>query len=635
MPPIKHSLTEYIIVLNEKANKYNHYALCRFCKTKLTNTKKLVTSHLKNYKEHWEKLVLNSTIDNGWSFRWVDKKSSQILFNFATAGLKLPSHKILAGFDGWKNIKKQEILGSVLITSHGQVLIWGGEDVSRNRLQWQNIKELSLNFLDKLDELNIKYNAMITDSASQNQAARKRLAPERRDVFFGPCFAHQTNLIVGEIFKESSSLVVSSEKAIQIISFLNRSVYFMAKLRDEQKFKYNKYFALLLPCATRWNSHYHCYSSLLRTKFALKMLVSKYAPIEYEADDNYTGNDENDRKMPLEICRIVDDEDWWRDIKKLEKLLLPFCGALNKLQTDNARLHDVLHCFAYFYKMWKEYPDQNLGAGMIIRLEKRWQIWEQPLLLLSFILHPEYRDKIFLQNNTSISIAKLSEWMIYYFCVWFKKAPDTLLGELQNYRRQNFPFHNISLKQFNDGVLGFWDFVSAYTPDLSMFSIKVFAICVNTASVERLFSAMDFFHTKKRNRLDSEKVFAMSQMKGEFQRLERLENIQNSNKKFKTTSIAIPIIQEQTDELFMVSDDDDDRNDEFFNNDFEYSEHDIESPREWRNLIDEWIEMDDGYNDELGSLIENISRCEFQKDKESENTYMGYHKYLLGQSNIS
>src|SRR5215212_10259984 len=56
MPPIKHSLTEYITVLNEKANKFNHYALCRFCKTKLTNTKKLVTSHLKNctiFKEQY------------------------------------------------------------------------------------------------------------------------------------------------------------------------------------------------------------------------------------------------------------------------------------------------------------------------------------------------------------------------------------------------------------------------------------------------------------------------------------------------------------------------------------------------------------------------------------------------------
>jgi hypothetical protein len=28
-------------------------------------------------------------------------------------------------FDEWKNGKKQEIMGSVLITSDGQVLVWG------------------------------------------------------------------------------------------------------------------------------------------------------------------------------------------------------------------------------------------------------------------------------------------------------------------------------------------------------------------------------------------------------------------------------------------------------------------------------------------------------------------------------
>ena len=148
----------------------------------------------------WENLVLNSTVNNGWSFRWVENKSSQKMINFANPGLKLPSRKVLAGrilntnsehvknslidiaqkdafgvtvcFDGWKNVKKQEIMGSVLITSDGQVLIWGGEDVSRNRLRWEEIKEFSLNFLRDLDKKNIKYNAIITDSASQNQAAR-------------------------------------------------------------------------------------------------------------------------------------------------------------------------------------------------------------------------------------------------------------------------------------------------------------------------------------------------------------------------------------------------------------------------------------------------------------------------------
>ncbi|POG68908.1 hypothetical protein GLOIN_2v201639 [Rhizophagus irregularis DAOM 181602=DAOM 197198] len=244
MPPPKHSYTKYITVLNEKANKFNYFALCCYCKAKITNTKRLVISHLKScnkfeeqYSENernrilfperyeeiqekdqtegessfsheqnfsfpssslshhssfsssslshrssfsasslsqhshefeisteeesankkrktkityympwptplskqeytqWEDLVLNSTIDNGWSFRWVENQSSQKMINFANPGLKLPSLKVLAGlilntnsehikkslidtaqkdelgvtlcFDGWKNVKKQ------------------------------------------------------------------------------------------------------------------------------------------------------------------------------------------------------------------------------------------------------------------------------------------------------------------------------------------------------------------------------------------------------------------------------------------------------------------------------------------------------------------------------------------------
>ena len=79
----------------------------------------------------------------------------------------------------------------------------------------------------------------------------------------------------------------------------------------------------------------------------------------------------------------------------------------------------------------------------------------------------------------------------------------------------------------------------------------------------------------------------MSQIKGEFQRKKRLENILHANKKFKTTSIAVSIVQEQEeDDLFYVSDDDDD------------AERDIESSREWKKLTNEWIEMIQ--DDEIG-----------------------------------
>ena len=54
MSPPKHSLTKYITVLSEKSNKCNNYALCCYCKTKITNTKRLVISHLKSCKKFEE-----------------------------------------------------------------------------------------------------------------------------------------------------------------------------------------------------------------------------------------------------------------------------------------------------------------------------------------------------------------------------------------------------------------------------------------------------------------------------------------------------------------------------------------------------------------------------------------------------
>ena len=54
MSPPKHSLTKYITVLSEKSNKCNNYALCCYCKTRITNTKRLVNSHLESCKKFEE-----------------------------------------------------------------------------------------------------------------------------------------------------------------------------------------------------------------------------------------------------------------------------------------------------------------------------------------------------------------------------------------------------------------------------------------------------------------------------------------------------------------------------------------------------------------------------------------------------
>ncbi|CAG8703802.1 352_t:CDS:2, partial [Cetraspora pellucida] len=58
-----------------------------------------------------------------------------------------------------------------------------------------------------------------------------------------------------------------------------------------------------------------------------------------EFDDNDLYN------FPDDILSNLISPTWWKEIKQLESLLLPYCITLNKLQCNNAKLHEILHCF--------------------------------------------------------------------------------------------------------------------------------------------------------------------------------------------------------------------------------------------------------------------------------------------------
>jgi hypothetical protein len=54
---------------------------------------------------------------------------------------------------------------------------------------------------------------------------------------------------------------------------------------------------------------------------------------------------------------------------------------------------------------------------MITRLENRWNQWEQPLLLLSLVLHPQYRLSLFNDNILNLSYTHFGQWINDYYQV--------------------------------------------------------------------------------------------------------------------------------------------------------------------------------------------------------------------------
>jgi len=171
------------------------------------------------------------------------------------------------------------------------------------------------------------------------------------------------------------------------------------------------------------------------------------------------------------------------------------------MQRDKARLHNVLHSFAFFMQVFKELEQSQFKTKMISRLERRWGTWEQPLLLLSFILHPRYRLNYFDQTQPYINFTHIGAWLCYYYKAWFGNEPNHLLFELEEYKQKKYPFTEKTFKQFKDDIIFWWSHNSGAAPELSRIACQLFSICVTTASVERLFSTMGFFHSPLRNRL--------------------------------------------------------------------------------------------------------------------------------------
>nr|CAG8673804.1 4632_t:CDS:2 [Entrophospora candida] len=172
-----------------------------------------------NKQQQWWYLLLKATISNGWSFRWVENKDSLELFSFLNPNLQLPTRKQLGGtiltnastdiiqtienkaksdeigvslvLDGWVNVVNQNLLGSVLVTSKGEVLVWRAQDVT----------------------------TVVTDSASQYAAAHRSLQILHPEIVYLPCFSHQVNLCVGDIFKESDNFDVVANNACKIATY--------------------------------------------------------------------------------------------------------------------------------------------------------------------------------------------------------------------------------------------------------------------------------------------------------------------------------------------------------------------------------------------------------------------------------
>ncbi|RHZ76235.1 hypothetical protein Glove_199g18 [Diversispora epigaea] len=317
--PRTHQLTKYIKVLG-KQNSFNTYAACIGCIEKIDKdeiSKNTFTNKKpqKNWKQRRKEnsvksfelsvLVLSS---KHLSSIGTNEITSSFIHKFTKKEISKFEHFLLR-MTVANALSKRKTLPNYISSEHERLI--------------SKIKGL----IEEINYLDIKLNAIVSDKY-----------PE---IIFLPCIANQCQLAIGNLFKTSSILRTASSKVIMISAFFKNAndSYFIGKLRDIQKEFYHKYYSIMVPAETCWNSYYFCFKSLIRSKQALCNLAIH--------------NNES-------LCEILLNNDWWEAIECLQNILLPYCGILNKLQCDKARPFEILHALGYLVHFWKQYSDQDL-----------------------------------------------------------------------------------------------------------------------------------------------------------------------------------------------------------------------------------------------------------------------------------
>ncbi|CAJ0833316.1 273_t:CDS:2 [Entrophospora sp. SA101] len=226
--------------------------------------------------EVFHKLILKATISCGFPLSWVNNQETTELFKFLNPHIKLPDRKTLSTkllndavkeydnvmleklrldqigvtlmFDGWTNVRQQELMGCVLLMSDGEPCVWQAMDISSERDTMFEVMTKTEELISKLIDMKITLLSIVTDSAPSYNASRQ--------------------------FKNTSG------NALKVSAYFKdaRHKYFIGQLRDIQKELYSKYIQLALPCNTRWNSQHNCFKSLIATKNALRSLAIKFDP---------------------------------------------------------------------------------------------------------------------------------------------------------------------------------------------------------------------------------------------------------------------------------------------------------------------------------------------------------------------
>jgi hypothetical protein len=404
-----------------------------------------------------------------------------------------------------------------------------------------------------------KFQSVVTDQPSVMTAAWKLVEEKKPWITCYGCGAHALNLLASDLQK-ITRVAVALEHNKKVAKFFKSHSLPKQVLKKNTKEKYGKELSMVLGCATRWSTNHFMVRRTIRIRAALQC-----SAVDGSLAKDFKACSTNDEKNVRQL--ILDDDAFFDDTRRVEKLLHPLTTAIRYCEGDNVPVSAMYRIWAHIdsqldsKSLEKDGWDKEDIKFIMECVKARKMMNIRPVSLAAYILDPRFHGSQLSAEDWSIGSNFLADMAT-------RRGLHRLnvIGELTDYKAKTGTLYSDPLKWEAVGTstctncpARWW---AAFFPgsDLGSIAQSLLSMPATAALVERCNKTYACQKTKVRNRLSADRAAKLAMVAYNLQIQRTIENpsVRSEKRAARVNIMALsttPRSQQSAD--FSAIDDDD------------------------------------------------------------------------------
>lgn len=394
--------------------------------------------------------------------------------------------------DGWRDRKGRALINFLVNTPLGSMFL-ESVDASSYSHTGENMFKLFDAFIIKAGPSEVVQ--IITDSASNNVFAGKLVEEKYPHIYWTPCAAHCIDLMFEDIFK-LPHLKRTLERAIAFNTYIYNRTLLLNMMREFTGHK-----DMVRPAKTR-------FATALITLECFKSNKKKLRTM-------FTSEEWNKTKFSREAggrqaTKTMLMSSFWINVDIAVKIGVPLLRVLRLVDGEKKP------AMGYIYEAMDRAKEEiakafknklNRYEQVFNIIDRRWNCQlHQPLHAAGHYLNPGlYYGNPEVENDTEVLSGLFS---CIHKLASSEEEEIQIHSELPIYRNAQGIFANPIAKKMRKTLAPgvWWTQYGAAAPALKKFAVKVLSLTCSSSGCERNWSIFEHLHSKKRNRLEQQKL---------------------------------------------------------------------------------------------------------------------------------